>query len=471
MITIISSFYIDQEKSAVGRSCVTSYRPRSWAGVGTAGRETASEVPLAPPFAAPRAPAQPLISEAHEEPPFAAPAKPSPRLLLTKAVVAAAFLAGLLLSRKLWLTSRSFPHAPVAEWLPAVRPPFDFVVYGLLIALLLAIAVLPRPRWFIVAFVALAAGWMLWDQSRWQPWVYQYLFMLAALALYPWKAGRDVRAEERALNACRVIVAFTYLYSGLQKLNNNFFADTAVWLLEPIVRAVPESVGEVLMSARVVIPFVETTIGAALLINPVRTIGVAMAIAMHLFILASIGPFGHNWNTTVWPWNLAMIALVVILFGRVGWLDPARLLWGPPRAVFPKVVLLLFGVMPLLSFLGRWDLYLSSALYSGNTPRATLEFGGEFYGSLPERVREVCYPWDPPGRQGVALLDWSMSELNVPPYPAERVFRSVGREVARRASTQADREVVLQIDSRPNRNRVRKMTRLGSDELLRARSR
>jgi hypothetical protein len=421
--------------------------------VGTAGSQ-------APPEGAPSSAAAP---------PFAAPARPPLRLLLTKAVVGSAFLAGLLLSRKLWLVSRSYPHAPVADWLPAVRPPVDYILFGLLIALLLAIVVLPRPRWFIVAFVGLAAAWTLWDQSRWQPWVYQYLFMLAALAVYPWKRPRDVPAEEQALNACRVIVAFTYLYSGLQKLNANFFADTSIWLLEPVVKAVPESVGDVLMSARVVIPFVETTIGASLLINPVRTVGVVLAIATHLFILVSIGPFGHNWNATVWPWNLAMIALVVILFGDVPRLEPARMLWGLPRAVFPKAVLLLFGVMPLLSFLDRWDLYLSSALYSGNTPRATLEFGGEFYRSLPEPVRDKCYPWEPPDRHGVGLSEWSMAELNVPAYPAERVFRAVGREVARRTAAQADREVVLQIDGRPNRNRVRKATRLDSRDLLRAR--
>jgi hypothetical protein len=223
------------------------------------------------------------------------------------------------------------------------------------------------------------------------------------------------------------------------------------------------------MSARVVIPFVETTVGAALLINPVRTVGVVLAVAMHLFILVCIGPFGQNWNTVVWPWNLAMIALVVILFGDARRLEPGRLLWGPPRAVFPKVVLLLFGVMPLLSFVGRWDLYLSSALYSDNTPKASLEFGGEFYRSLPEKVRDATTPWDPPDRHALDLSKWSMAELNVPAYPAERVFRGVGREVARRTSTQPDREVVLQIDGRPDRNRVRSPTRLGSDELLRGR--
>src|SRR5215217_4203799 len=166
-------------------------------GVGTAGRQTASGAGAPPPPAerdTPAGPAQPWVSETQVAPPLVAPAEPSLRLVLTKTVVAAAFLAGLLLSRRLWLTSRSFPHAPVADWLPPVRPPFDAIVYGLLIALLVAIAVLPRPRWFIVAFTALAGAWMLWDQSRWQPWVYQYLFMLAALALYPWKRGADVRA-------------------------------------------------------------------------------------------------------------------------------------------------------------------------------------------------------------------------------------------------------------------------------------
>jgi hypothetical protein len=46
------------------------------------------------------------------------------------------------------------------------------------------IAVQARPAKAIAAFVALAAAYSLYDQSRWQPWFDQYLFMLVALGLY-----------------------------------------------------------------------------------------------------------------------------------------------------------------------------------------------------------------------------------------------------------------------------------------------
>ena len=69
---------------------------------------------------------------------------------------------------------------------------------------------------------------------------------------------------------------------------------------------------------------------------------------MHLFILIAIGPLGRNFNVVVWPWNLAMIAFLLILFFRRT--DEPTLhdiVWGR-GFVFQKVALILFGVMPAL---------------------------------------------------------------------------------------------------------------------------
>lgn len=69
------------------------------------------------------------------------------RYHLVKAFVAAGMLAGLLLSPKLWLTERHYPHVPVWDGLPAVAPPWDAVVYGAMLVLL-ALAALPLAwRW------------------------------------------------------------------------------------------------------------------------------------------------------------------------------------------------------------------------------------------------------------------------------------------------------------------------------------
>ena len=59
-------------------------------------------------------------------------------------------MAGLVLSPKLWVSKRFFPLTPVAQFLKPLPYPFDYAVYILLLALLAAIAVMPRfcsPRW------------------------------------------------------------------------------------------------------------------------------------------------------------------------------------------------------------------------------------------------------------------------------------------------------------------------------------
>src|SRR4051794_19909880 len=107
-------------------------------------------------------------------------------------------IAGLLLSLRLWLSSRFYPQAPVFARLHPVRPPFDSIVLGAMIALLIWAAIASRPAKAIAGFLALAATYTLFDQSRLQPWFYQYALMLGACVL---PGGRA---------ACRFIVAGVY---------------------------------------------------------------------------------------------------------------------------------------------------------------------------------------------------------------------------------------------------------------------
>src|SRR5215217_6649382 len=240
--------------------------------------------------------------------------RPSGRLSWLKVVLALAFLGGFLLSAQLWGVSRSYPLSPVAESLPAVPPLLARIWFVALLVLLAMIAVVRQPRRYVLAFVALAGLLSLFDQSRWQPWFYQYLFMFAALALYPWRE-RDPEKREAALNVCRLIVASTYFWSGLQKLNINFVEDLFPWLVTPLVALLPASSEGLLQSLAIAAPFVEAGIGVGLLTR-FRNVAVMLALSMHIFILFSLGPLGHDWNTVVWPWNAAMMVFVVTLFWR-----------------------------------------------------------------------------------------------------------------------------------------------------------
>src|SRR5262249_26243386 len=150
------------------------------------------------------------------------------------------------------------------------------------------------------------------------------------------------------LNACRVLVAGIYLWSGLQKLNYSFHSDVYPWLIEPLASYLPTSMFSRLKDAGLAAPIVEATIGIGLLVPIVRPLAIALAVAMHAFILLSIGPLGLNWNSVVWPWNIAMIFLVVRLFAGTRQVPFLALI--QPRSVLHGATLVLFGIMPLFSF-------------------------------------------------------------------------------------------------------------------------
>jgi hypothetical protein len=102
-----------------------------------------------------------------------------------------------------------------------------------------------------------------------------------------------------------------------------------------------------------------------------------------------------------------MAAFVLILFWRTPDTPSPLAILNPRGSIFRAVVLVLFAVMPLFSFFGLWDSYLSASLYSGNTKQAHISVQD---GSLPART---------------SISDLSMKEMNVPAYPEERIFKSV----------------------------------------------
>lgn len=356
---------------------------------------------------------------------------PESRILWVKITVGIGMLAGLLLSRHLWLSARSYPMTPVLPFLRPIGPPLDSTIFVALLLLLMAIVSAPRPKALVWAAIALAVTLALFDQSRWQPWFYQYLFMLIAVGLYP--EGRDA-----PLDTCRLIVVCIYFWSGLQKLNPQFLGDVFPWMIEPIDRFLPAAI---LRPIGMAAPFLETGIGIALLSNRCRNIAVIGALAMHAFILLAVGPLGHNVNTVVWPWNLAMASLVVILFWRTNDFSSRNILWRK-GFVFHLAVLVLFGIAPLFSFFNLWDNYLSSALYAGNRNAATLYLSDAVADKLPDAIQAYVTE-NGPNINELDLADWSWGELNVPPYPELRVYENVARTICGYATTPSQVKMVV----------------------------
>ncbi len=158
----------------------------------------------------------------------------SQKLALLQGTITISMTCSIVLSWKLWLSSRLFPLAPVATFLPKIPFPVDVVWASALVGLLVSIAVFPRQGMLIFAFLGLAGLLTLWDQTRWQPWFYQYFFMLATIAHCGWGEGKMQR-QRMALNTCRSIIIFTYVWSGLQKLNASFIQEAWPDLAGPLL--------------------------------------------------------------------------------------------------------------------------------------------------------------------------------------------------------------------------------------------
>jgi hypothetical protein len=365
--------------------------------------------------------------------------RPPVRALALKAIVSLAMLAGMLLSRNLWYPNRAYPLAPVWDGLPAIPTWLGHAWFYVMLGLLSAIPVLPRPRfalWLLILLVALLA---MWDQMRWQPWVYQYLFILLALSFFPWSHPEDSERRQNAvLNSCRIVIAGTYLWSGVQKFNFSFATTLYPWLIEPMV---PPAARPFAQNGALLVPIAEMAMGIGLLWPRLRTISILLVVGMHAAVLYCLGPFGHNWNSVVWPWNVALMLITIVLFGNTPTVGVRPIVW-PGRSVLQWLALLLFGVMPAFSFVEHWDAYLSASLYSGTTIEGRIAVTEEGYRSLPREIRKWMIETSP-GRFELDLFSWSMDELNVPDYSAERVYRKIAASIAARINP-ADLELVIQ---------------------------
>ena len=357
------------------------------------------------------------------------------RLRYLRTSIVVAFLGGILFSHKLWFgLGRSFPRAPIVSSFPDTFSLLEFLLSPLLLILLLFIAVRKHPTRLIVVTLTLFAVLVFLDQTRLQPWLYQYSLLLGILAFQ----GRNPSMSSTTLAACQLAVAAQYFWSGIQKLNWSFAHKILPDILTLTGISLPQSILRLLPLLAIVLALAEASIGLALLFRRTRSVGVIVAVGMHVVLLLLM--IMANKNSVIWPWNVAMIVIVGVLF----WRAEGYLTRSLSRASYPlRAMLAIYCLAPVLSFAGWWDLYLSSALYSGNTPNVAIRINEEVRERLSPETRQLVFS----SRTGELILpiyEWSMSDLNVPQYPEVRVYKRLGRFICRVGGNQPDIELIIQ---------------------------
>lgn len=366
------------------------------------------------------------------------------RFTALRFVLGLALFSGLTLSLNLWFPlSRSFPRAPLSIALPQTFiPVVEYLLSGLLCFALALFVLVTRQRKYLVAVIILLVLLVSLDQMRLQPWVYQYLLLFIGVAVQQRQSPVDESANRHSLFVLQSIIAMFYFWSGVHKLNYSFGHEVLPQLLDPLRNYL--TLTQMQLSALGIgVALVEIFTGCGLLLKRTRKLCIWLALAMHATVLALL--IGDGRNSVVWAWNAALMLLLLVLFRRTDTSIRRTLAsWRTINRAGQVALILVIAcaVLPVLSFWGWWDMYLSGALYSGRTAAAVVRVGPRVYEKLPATARWQVFTTKS-GEQMLPLFEWSMAELNVPPYPEARLYKQVTREICKSADDPGQVELII----------------------------
>ena len=292
------------------------------------------------------------------------------------------------------------------------------IFMGLLSALILML-MRPLNKSLILTIVGLLFILVLEDQSRLQPWVFLYTLMLLSFVFY-----KGDNALTFSIATILFILSASYFWSGCQKINYFFGAEMFPWLAE-------FTGGELFFKSHpqfgYFVGVTEALAGLALAFRATRKAGAICLLGIHFFILASLGPFGHDWNHVVWPWNLCFATILVLLVWFRNPLDEVSSFIV--KSKYYAFCFLLVGVMPLFGIFDKWDHFLSGGFYSAAVPEAIFYYHETDRSKLPESSVAFQYFNKGTEEEFVLLDQWALDHLKVPLYTEMRTQMQVGKQL------------------------------------------
>jgi len=323
------------------------------------------------------------------------------------------WLLAKVLSMKAWLADRLYPVVPVFDFTNGIGSEVHQVLFYISCTCLVGLFVFPGRRELSAFLLVAELCSCLLDIIRWQPWEFQYIFTLVIFLTH--------KNNPKGLYSAFVfLMASIYIFSGLHKLNGGFL--NSIWESMILRRFFGvEKISDISVHyAGLVLPAIEIVCGFGLLFLKKKWPALVL-IAMHLFILLFLGQLGLNYNSIVWPWNAAMIFLLYSLFIKI---DAYTFSFRYMIRGSNTVVLLFWGLLPILSFSGNWEQYLSSSLYSGDNLNMTIcvKNSNEVY-TLKKYFSKSDFKDVCSGDAKITLQSWSFAEMRVAPYPEKWYYR------------------------------------------------
>lgn len=259
----------------------------------------------------------------------------------------------------------------------------------------------------------------LLDTVRWQPWEFMYLCMFLVVIT-------NFSKPKNIIFLFHLLFVATYLFGGLHKLNRDFL--TSAWISMILKDFLGLSM-EVILKYKLffvglVVPIIEILLAACLFFFKSKKKISYLIIAMHVIILIIIGPFGLDYNLVIWPWNLAIIFILFIIYAF------------PIENIQRKMILnnsywlILWFLMPILSFFGYWYYTFSFRLFSGKADQLYICVINRNKDLEPYLEAKKSKLWG--DKPYVIVQNWAMSEIKSGPFPENKIYRKIGFEIKKK---------------------------------------
>ena len=340
------------------------------------------------------------------------------------AIVSVATWALLAVTWRLWVPNVSpFPRVPLFAIGGRIPDWLELVCLGaMLVACLSWCCFTTNSVRRILYLVFTLAGVMLIvaNQHRAQAWLYQFLQLSFFASLLP--AAALVRFARWQLISIYVFSAWSKLdYTFVHSLGQQFI-DV---LLSPWAAWMPELSQSMRIGMALAFPIGELLIGLALIGKRSGLVAAWFGIFLHVLLLTILGPWGlgHHWG--VLTWNLAFIAMMVVLFLRpqTNSDSPALPKTTQPMRSMGTYLGVAILALPLLEPAGLLDHWPAWQLYAPRNSRAALQLVNvpdERAAELPASLQAFVEADQGSPYRYVDLDAWSLQELNAPIYPQDR---------------------------------------------------
>ena len=275
-------------------------------------------------------------------------------------------VAALALAASSFAGKELFAESTSWIWDPIIDLGLPFIACSVLLYALHGVALLAG----ILANRTLAAGailvyvlyLLLVDVNLLQPYSYIYLIILFL-------------TTQRSLNKSQLLwlvalfLAGVYLWSGLHKFNIQY-VEHAFYNIFYDLPMFKNWSAETWTKMGYATAILEVLLGIGLVFRALRIPIAFFLVGMHMLILWALGPFGLNWNPGVWPWNMFMSFLLLVVAGnqileRFGFIKRET-------PTFPKqagaVIIALSWVIPILAQTGIISPTLGWNLYAADEP-------------------------------------------------------------------------------------------------------